>query len=284
MADGIEMNITFPVQFTKMSGAGNDFILIDHRQSVFTKEEKVELTKAVCRRCFSVGADGVIFIEGSETADFSWDFYNSDGSVAEMCGNGSRCAARFAHDRGIAGSVLSFETIAGIIRAEVFDDNSVKLNMTEPFDFKKGQPVELDGQQYDTWFVNTGVPHVIIFVDDEYAPVEKWGRQVRFDQQFQPAGTNVNFVTARPDGSFRSRTYERGVEEETRACGTGAVASALYVALTDRGNSPVQIVTSGGEELLIDFELTDGPTANKVTMQGPARYVYEGQLNKESIL
>lgn len=266
-----------------MSGAGNDFLIIDHRTSFLTVEEKKELARGACRRCFSAGADGLICIEDSDQADFKWDFYNSDGSVAEMCGNGARCAARYAYKHGIAGKKLSFQTIAGRIEALNLDDGSVRINMTDPFDFKQADPVMLDGQEYDAWFVNTGVPHVVIFVEDEDAPVAEWGRKVRFDSQFQPAGTNVNFVCRRADGSYLSRTYERGVEEETRACGTGAVASALYASLEKKAEAPVRIITSGGEQLLIDFQLSDGPSASGVTMQGPAGFIYEGQLLAESL-
>lgn len=266
-----------------MSGAGNDFLIIDHRTPFLSVDEKKKLARGVCRRCFSAGADGLIFIEQSKQADFKWDFYNSDGSVAEMCGNGARCAARYAFVKGIADKNLSFETIAGRIEAEVFEDGTVRVNMTEPFDFKKGEGVVLDGQEYDTWFVNTGVPHVVIFVDNENVPVAEWGRQVRFDKQFEPAGTNVNFVYRVADGSYSSRTYERGVEEETRACGTGAVASALYAALEKQASAPVRIITSGGEELQINFQMSDGPSANEVTMQGPAGFIYEGQLLADSL-
>jgi len=266
-----------------MSGAGNDFLIIDHRTPFLTVEDKQTLARGACRRCFSVGADGLICIENSDQADFKWDFYNSDGSVAEMCGNGARCAARYAYAKGIAEKKLSFETIAGRIEAEILDDGTVRINMTEPFGFKKANPVVLDDREYDVWFVNTGVPHSVIFVEDEQAPVAVWGRQVRFDEQFQPAGTNVNFVCRRADGSYRSRTYERGVEEETRACGTGAVASALYAALEKQVTTPVRIVTSGGEQLIIDFQLSDGPSASCVTMQGPAGFIYEGQLLAESL-
>lgn len=278
------MNLTFPIPFVKMSGAGNDFIVIDHRESFLNKDEKSELARLVCRRRFSVGADGCIFIERSDIVDFSWDFYNSDGSIAEMCGNGARCAARFAYDKGIGGVSLSFETIAGVMHAEICEDRSVRLSMTQPFDFKECQPIMLGEQERKAHFVNTGVPHAVFFVSDEESPVQEWGALVRFDEQFQPSGTNVSFVTKLGDGRFRSRTYERGVEEETRACGTGAVASALYIVLEKMAESPVTIITSGGDELTISFDLHQGPVAENVVMQGPARVIYEGQLTAESIL
>ncbi len=274
----------FPIPFVKMSGAGNDFIIIDHREQIIDQTEKAALAKQICRRRFSIGADGLTFIESSDKFDFKWDFYNSDGSVAEMCGNGARCAARFAVENGIAGRKLSFETIAGVIKAEVCEDESVRIGMTDPFDFKKGEAVSFDGNEHQLFFVNTGVPHAVIFVEDNCAPVDKWGSIVRYHEQFQPNGTNANFVSKLADGRYSSRTYERGVEEETRACGTGAVASALYIAINGLSQSPIKIVTSGGDELSISFELVGDTAAKNVVMQGAARIIYEGNLTAESIL
>lgn len=280
------MAIEFPVPFTKMSGAGNDFIVIDHRQSLIPEAEQSEFAKRVCRRMFSVGADGLILIEDSAVADFRWRFYNGDGSVAEMCGNGARCAARFAHTRGIAASSMSFETLAGIIEAEIGSDNeSVRLRMTTPVDFRSGLAVMLDGRERILSFVNSGVPHAVLFVgEEEMIPVREWGKIIRFHPLFQPAGTNVNFVQTIAENTIRVRTYERGVEDETMACGTGAVASALFAAIQGLSRSPVTVITSGGEQLTILFELQDGPRAENVFLQGPARIIYEGKLTAESLL
>ncbi|MBU4235854.1 MAG: diaminopimelate epimerase [Proteobacteria bacterium] len=279
------MAINFPVTFTKMSGAGNDFIVIDHRVSIIPEAEQPEFVRKVCRRMFSVGADGLILIENSELADFRWRFYNGDGSVAEMCGNGARCAARFAHSRGIAGSSMSFETLAGIIKAEISDDDSVRLRMTAPCDFKTDLSVVLDGQERILSFVNSGVPHAVIFMEeDDDVPVREWGKIVRFHPLFQPAGTNVNFVQKIGENTIRVRTYERGVEDETMACGTGAVASALFAAVSGMAQSPVAVTTSGGERLTILFDLQDGPQAENVFLQGPARIIYEGNLTPEALL
>ncbi|MDO8947713.1 MAG: diaminopimelate epimerase [Desulfocapsaceae bacterium] len=279
------MAINFPVPFTKMSGAGNDFIVIDHRVSLIPEAEQAEFVRKVCRRMFSVGADGLILIEKSELADFRWRFYNGDGSVAEMCGNGARCAARFAHSRGIAGASMSFETLAGIIKAEISDDDSVRLRMTAPCDFKTNLSVVLDGQERILSFVNSGVPHaVLIMEEDDEVPVREWGKIVRFHPLFQPAGTNVNFVQKIGENTIRVRTYERGVEDETMACGTGAVASALFTAVSGMVQSPVAVITSGGERLTILFDLQGGPQAENVFLQGPARIIYEGNLTAEALL
>ncbi|MBU1233645.1 MAG: diaminopimelate epimerase, partial [Proteobacteria bacterium] len=209
------MDVNFPIPFAKMSGTGNDFIIIDHRQHLVPEDMQAEFVSRVCRRMFSVGADGLIFIENSDKADFSWRFYNANGSVAEMCGNGARCAARFAFAKNIAGKKMSFETMAGIIEAEILgDDGEVSLLMTPPFDFRTGIRLSLGGKERAFSFMNSGVPHTVLFVDEGVEiPVKEWGHEIRFHDMFQPAGTNVNFVQPLADGGIRVRTYERGVED-----------------------------------------------------------------------
>ncbi|HID04007.1 MAG TPA: diaminopimelate epimerase, partial [Desulfobacterales bacterium] len=241
--------------------------------------------RKVCRRMFSVGADGVIFIENSERADFRWKFYNSDGSIAEMCGNAARCVARFAFAKGIADKKMSFETLAGIIEAKVLDDGEeVSLLMTVPFDFRTGLEADLDGTTHAISFMNSGVPHAVIFMDEgAEIPVKKWGNEIRFHELFQPAGTNVNFVQYLADGGIRVRTYERGVEDETMACGTGAVAGAIFASASGKLESPVTVTTSGGEKLSIVFDLQKDGTAENVYLHGPAKIIYIGQLTAESL-
>ena len=280
------MTVTFPLNFEKMSGTGNDFIIIDHRERLIPLEQQPEFAKKVCRRMFSVGADGLILIENSETADFKWRFYNGDGSVAEMCGNGARCAARFAYHHRIAPRrTMKFETVAGPIEAEVAEDEEfVRILMPTPFDYRSGTQIDLGGVEYDVDFVNTGVPHAVIFVDEGEVPVKMWGRKVRFHELFSPAGTNVNFVRVRGEREIEVRTYERGVETETMACGTGAVASAIYAALNHRCSSPIEVTTSGGEILTILFERVEGGVVKNVFMQGPARRIYSGRLTAECLL
>jgi diaminopimelate epimerase len=234
---------------------------------------------------FSVGADGLIFIENSTIADFRWNFYNSDGSVAEMCGNGSRCAARFAYRHKITGKKIRFETLAGIIEAEIGEpEEIVRVKMTRPRDFRLDLSLTLGEVERQMAFVDTGVPHAVIFVDGEDVPVNAWGREIRFHQLFAPRGTNANFVALLPDGRLKVRTYERGVEGETMACGTGVVASALIAAIQKGMKSPIEVVTSGGGVLTILFELLDGPVVENVFMQGPARLVYTGYITAEALL
>jgi len=268
-----------------MSGTGNDFIIIDHHEKFLDDVDLVELARTLCRRRFSIGADGLILIEESEQADYRWQFFNSDGSLAEMCGNGARCAARFAYEKGIAPAHQRFETIAGIIEAQVVESESdgvaVKICMTPPSDPVLNQPLFVDGDEKIIHSINTGVPHAVHFVDElEATPVFEWGRMLRHHDEFQPAGTNVNFVEILGKDELKVRTYERGVEEETMACGTGAVAAALVAALQGKVSSPTRITTSGGDQLLIHYYLKSGeqPVITEVFLEGPAQIVYEGQL------
>lgn len=272
----------FPIGFTKMSGTGNDFILIDHRTPFLSREEMPGFAKAVCERRVSVGADGLIFIENSENADFRWQFLNGDGSWAEMCGNGARCAARFAHDHGIAPARMRFETVAGIIEAEV-TGQSVKLKMTPPNGLRLHEKLLVNGEEQVVHSLNTGVPHAVLFMEDiAQAPVLEWGRTIRFHQHFQPAGTNVNFVQKQGGNGLIVRTYERGVEGETLACGTGAVSAAIIAGILGQVQPPVTVTTSGGEQLIIHYALV-GQEIAEVYLEGPANFIYEGRLHAEAL-
>ena len=279
------MAITFPIAFEKMSGTGNDFVIIDNRTAGIPRAEQPDLARKICRRMFSVGADGLIFIEESPAADFGWNFYNADGSVAEMCGNGARCAARFAFRHKIAGKKMTLETLAGIVEAEICEeDEVVRVKMTQPFDFRLDLSLRFDDEERPVAFVNTGVPHAVIFVQEDDVPVKKWGRKVRFHELFEPEGANANFVKILEDGKLKVRSYERGVEDETMACGTGAVASALFAAMLKGMDSPVEVITSGGDMLTILFDLHDGPVAENVFLQGPTRLICTGNLTAEALL
>ena len=201
-----------------------------------------------------------------------------------MCGNGARCAARFAYIHGIAPAHMHFETVAGIIEANVSDIN-VSLLMIEPKNFRLDREIDINGESILVHSVDTGVPHVVVFVDSyENLDIKKTGSSIRFHKKFMPAGTNVNFVQALGDGSLKVRTYERGVEDETMACGTGAVASALIAAAKNMVSSPVDIVTSGNDRLAILFDLREGPAASNVFLKGPANLVYKGELNAEALV
>ncbi|MFP4475933.1 MAG: diaminopimelate epimerase [Desulfatibacillaceae bacterium] len=271
--------------FYKMSGSGNDFIVADNRNAAITRDRMPELAARLCRRKLSVGADGLILIENTDNpdADFVWRFFNSDGSAAEMCGNGGRCVARAAYMLGIAGSKMAFETVAGVIRAEV-TDGRVKLEMTTPFDLLPDYVLDVDGRQVPVGSVNTGVPHVVVPVGDiGNQDITGLGRLIRFHDRYQPAGTNVNFAQVTGIGEISVRTYERGVEDETLACGTGAVASALIAAARDPAHqSPVRIKTRSGEFLDIHFSKT-GDGFGPVFLEGGANLVYKADLGPDAM-
>lgn len=277
-------------RFTKMTGSGNDFIVIDNRDRHIAPDRYQELTRMACRRKLSVGADGLIFIENDPEVDFRWSFFNADGSAAEMCGNGARCAARFVHVHEIvAKERMAFRTVAGIIEATIKGER-VKIRMTPPHGFEADLDIQALDRSFQLHFVNTGVPHVVWLANDpatlESADVFNWGRALRFHPRFQPAGTNVNFIAVQDDHRLLIRTYERGVEDETLACGTGSIASALVAASRQMAASPVEVVTRSGEILTIYFEQSDGAGKGEFTevyLEGDAKVVYEGELWDETL-
>ena len=265
------------IPFYKMSGAGNDFIIIDNRWGVVGEEGLSDWIERICRRKLSVGADGLILIEEAEAADFRWRFFNADGGRAEMCGNGARCAARFAYLRQIAGQKMSFQTDAGIITAWV-DQDRVRIGMTEPTGLGLDEVLALTDGPVTVSRINTGVPHAVAEVADiEAVDVVGIGREIRYHELFAPAGTNANFVQTLADGSVAMRTYERGVEDETLACGTGAVAAALVAAAKRGVPSPVNVLTRSREMLTIHFDFENG-RFSEVYLEGGARVVYVGEL------
>lgn len=263
--------------FWKMQGSGNDFILIDHRNPWVPEAERAPLARRLCQPKFGVGADGVIFIETSAQAAFRWRFFNADGSEAEMCGNGGRCAARFAYLNHLAPASLSFETLAGIIQAEV-NGRRVKLGLSEPRELRLHLTIPLPQQDWEGHFINTGVPHVVLIVEDlETAPVAEVGRAIRYHELFQPAGTNVNFIRLSGPQELQIRTYERGVEAETLACGTGSVAAALIAARLQGLASPVTVRPRSGEILTVYFNAA-APNMAPVFLEGEAVVVFQGEI------
>ncbi len=270
-----------PITFFKMSGSGNDFIIVDNREKVVTVNDLPGFTRRICRRKMSVGADGFILIEPSDKADFKWRFFNSDGSKAEMCGNGARCAARFACINGIAGENLSFETETGIVSGQVKDDR-VKVKMPDPAELRLDYNIELKSGPVTVCSVNTGVPHVVVIKESiEDINVFDLGREVRFHEAFAPAGTNVNFVCQQKQGHLSIRTYERGVENETLACGTGSIAAALITSCKAKWPSPINLLTRSGESLTIYFK-KDGSFFNGIYLEGDARIIYSAQLGEDA--
>ena len=269
------------IEFYKMSGSGNDFIIIDNRSNIVDESDLSNFIVNVCRRKMSVGADGVILVENTDNADFKWRFFNSDGSVAEMCGNGARCVARFAYLNNIAGSNMSFETLAGLVKAEVIEER-VKVKMTDPFDLETDVAIEFKNGLTSIYSINTGVPHVVMVknsIDD--IDIVKIGRKIRYHDRFLPAGTNVNFVCHIKDNTIAIRTYERGVEDETLACGTGAAASAIVMAHKMKLDSPLSVLTRSGEYLNIFFKEKEGQYYD-IYLEGDARIIYKAQLLEDA--
>jgi diaminopimelate epimerase len=264
------------LRFTKMNGAGNDFVLIDNRLGAY-KFSPGQIA-FLCDRHRGVGADGVLLVEApAGQADFRMRYYNSDGGEAEMCGNGARCFARFVNKITGAFSNLQFETAAGIIQAQS-DGDLVTLAMSAPHDLVLRRTLEIGGVKLSTHSINTGVPHAVTFVDDiESTPVQHWGAQIRYHPAFQPNGTNANFIKELEPGKIAIRTYERGVEAETLACGTGVTAAGLvYAALSD-ATSPVSLLARGGDWLEVGFRKAE-TGFEEVTLKGPAEFVFEGSI------
>ena len=267
------------LEFLKMSGAGNDFILLDNRNAriVLTPEQVAKL----CHRQFGIGADGLMLLVPSLTgkADWAWRFYNSDGSDAAMCGNGARCFARYIQrTTGWTKPTVTFETAAGVITAE-FQGERVTINLTAPHDFRLSEKVTTQAGVLEVSSINTGVPHAVVFVEDaDKAMVQPLGSELRWHEHFKPRGTNVNFVQVIGPNQLRVRTYERGVEGETLACGTGVTASALVASRLHGFCSPIRIQVQGGDELSVSFQADGHGGFNDVRLGGPATFVFEGRI------
>lgn len=266
------------LHFTKMNGAGNDFVVVDNRRGELQLGR--ETIARLCDRHRGVGADGLLAVEPARNgADFRMRYYNADGGEAEMCGNGARCFARFAGRLAGAGERISFETEAGVISAEFVGDN-VRLAMSEPQGMRLRESVQLPGGTTLTVHsVNTGVPHAVVVVDDlEAVPVMEYGAGLRYHTHFAPRGTNANFIAPLDAQTLGIRTYERGVEGETLACGTGVTASALIFHELTGAKSPVTVKVRGGDTLSVGFEEEGRGVYRNVTLTGPADFVFVGEV------
>lgn len=263
-------------KFWKMHGAGNDFILVDDREGAFPDSDNAYINQ-IAQPKYGIGSDGVILIQPSDSADFRMRFYNPDGSEVEMCGNGARCVARLASEIGAAPANMKFDTVAGLIAADVSGEQ-VTLGMTPPFDWVFDGELEIEGTTIAYHHVNSGVPHVVIHVDDvDAVDLDKVGAAVRYHEAFAPAGTNVNWIEVTGPDSLKVRTYERGVEGETLACGTGMVACGLIAGKRGLVTNPVHITCASGDLLQVGFDPTDDGAEN-VTLTGPAVHVFQGEI------
>jgi len=257
------------VQFYKYHGAGNDFILVDNRE-VFINPEP-QLVQQLCDRRFGIGADGLILLENSREADFSMRYFNSDGYEATMCGNGGRCIVSFAWKKGLISNETEFVASDGHHSAKILDNDIVALKMNDVEEVKKV------GEHY---FLDTGSPHYVMFVDDiNNTKVQEDGKRIRYDASVSKQGTNVDFVQIIKEDEISIRTYERGVENETLACGTGAVASAIATHLlneTDNFSFSVQVL---GGKLQVDFKMEHETHFRDIWLTGPAEYVFKGSID-----
>ena len=262
--------------FTKMNGAGNDFVMLDNR-SLQHSLDKAAIAR-ICDRHRGVGGDGLIAVEPAENgADFKMRYYNADGGEAEMCGNGARCFARFASRVAGKTGAIQFETLAGVIGAELIGEN-VRLSMSKPHSHAAPTELAVAGETLEVHFLNTGVPHAVVFVADlENTDIVRLGRTLRHHTHFAPKGTNANFIGELPGGKLAIRTYERGVEDETLACGTGLTAAALLWAGITGAPSPVSVLVRGGETMQVGFE-KDADGWKNVTLTGPADFTFDGQV------
>jgi len=283
LANAISRMISVPfdmtLQFTKMNGAGNDFVLVDNRTGTLALDTTT--IARLCDRHRGIGADGLLAVEPAEQgADYRMRYYNADGGEVEMCGNGARCFARFVNRlHGFSLTTVRFETMAGIIGAE-FQGEQVRLSMSEPHSLALDEALPVSGRTLTVHSLNTGVPHAVVFVEDlENIDIRGDGAALRYHERFAPKGTNANFVQVIAPGKISIRTYERGVEDETLACGTGTVACAIMHHLLHGAASPVQVLVRGGDTLTIGFVQKPDGGFGDVTLTGPGDFVFDGTID-----
>ncbi|MCS7234048.1 MAG: diaminopimelate epimerase [Synergistetes bacterium] len=274
------------IPFYKMNGAGNDFIVIDNRDGVMNGVNVTEFVALVCRRRKSIGADGLMLLERSNIADFKMRYFNSDGSEGEMCGNGARCIAKFAYLLGVSGRDMRFETLSGVCEAKIVgDDVRVKLFDLSLKDVWLGKSHDFGFGKIEFHFAQVGVPHAVIYkgeVDSmSYEELISMARKIRYAFDIFHKGTNVNFVKVLSSNGITVRTYERGVEDETWACGTGSVASSLVSSLLFGMSPPISVKVKGGL-LKVDFRL-EGDLVRDVCLEGDARVVAKGYIMPDAL-
>ena len=275
------------INFIKINGAGNDFILIDAEKNKNVTLNS-NLIKDLCDRRKGIGADGILFFKSSLSHDFELEYYNSDGSLGSLCGNGSRCSIKYFFDITKEKKTSTKFLCNGLIYSgRIEEDGLITFFLRDPTNLKLDLKLKINDKKFSAYFINTGSPHAIIFWEDikkyfhedfKTFDVKKFGSQIRFLNKFQPEGTNVNFVDKNIDGSLYIRTFERGVEEETLACGTGTVASALVTSIIYQLNSPLTFTTFGNDQLTVNFKKKND-FFTKITLTGPVKINYIGTYN-----
>jgi len=278
------------IKFAKFVASGNDFVIINNFDKKIQAKKYPELAKKLCQPKFAVGADGLLIIEPStkDNCEFKMVYYNSDGSFASMCGNGARCIAYYAYELELCEEFVNFETAAGVVSCQIKKNNMVKLKLQDPKDYKPDINIKLEnGKEINADFINTGVPHTVIFVDDiEKIDVDKLGREIRYHKIFSPEGTNVDFIKVKDKHTLIVRTYERGVEAETLSCGTGVTASAIISSIKNFVDPPVKCITKSGEVLNIGFKKNLpqdllSPVSD-VYLEGKVYHVFDGEFFVEN--
>lgn len=267
-----------------MTGAGNDFILVDNRISEYTLDW-VKLCPVLCDRRFGIGADGLIVLEGSSIASVKMLYFNADGSYGGMCGNGGRCAARFVM-QNLDTDIITIESLDFIYNARHNGEN-ISLRMKDPKDLKKNIRIKINSDTVILHYVDTGAPHAVAVIDElpenlkkqiDSGGISEIGKSIRFSNVFSPLGTNVDFIQIGKSQHIYMRTYERGVEGETLACGTGSVASAVISNFLYNLNSPIKVITRSNKELEVSFSVSDGIYTD-VVLTGPAVQVFTGIID-----
>lgn len=270
------------MKFTKMHGAGNDFVIINNMSGEIKSSDYSKIAAGLCSRRLSAGADGCMFVEPSEKADFRMAFYNSDGTMGEMCGNGARCIARYGHDNGLSGNIQNIETTAGIVTGENIDNVNYRVKLNNPSVCDIHREVIIDGRAYDCSYIelgDPGVPHGILQLPDwKEIPeneLRELGRKLRFAKEF-PKGANISFVKLCDDGSVDAITFERGVEDFTLACGTGCGSIALTLALRKETSGDETVIRMPGGTLKVGLTIVEN-TVNEILLTGPTCTVYEAE-------
>ena len=271
------------INFTKLTGAGNDFILIDKNLNPDVALDS-DLIRKLCDRRFGVGSDGLLTIEDSDNYDFKMGYYNSDGSSGMLCGNGARCIIKYADFSGrVKRDLTEFTFNDEVFSGSLLDAELIKFNLNSPSKLKQNFELKLTKEKLNASFIDTGAYHVVVNLDEQPTtvdsihsyPVDRIGREIRFHEMFNPLGTNVNFISIK-NNIINIRTYERGVEQETLACGTGSVASAIISYLDGRISTPIKVKTRSGEILIVDFKQS-GNVISEVSLTGPAKIVFKGK-------
>jgi len=282
------------ILFSKMSGAGNDFIIFDKDSNPDLVLFNNNIAK-LCDRHYGIGADGVITIAGSKNYDFVMEYFNADGSTGSLCGNGARCAIDFAAKKFSLKKKVRFLSNGVEYSGEILEENKVRFFFNSPGGLKTDLKIKAGGQLISADFINTGSPHIVIdiqeiskdplkprsrYTDIKEVPVFSLGKEIRYLSEFAPGGTNVNFINLN-DRKLEIRTYERGVENETLSCGTGSAASALVAFFKRKVKPPVILAAAGGDELIVDFKFVD-KKIKELSLTGPVVNTFTGEfsLNK----